>query len=124
MTTINPAHTSRQCSGCGFVHARNRRTQDRFACRFCGKTLHADINGARVIKARRSCPGGLQTMTRHQVLAYLDHRFTQHWGTGPAEIRQRHQRAPTVALPQTKPPPGNRGGHGRGPSGIPPNATK
>ncbi|MFI0454574.1 RNA-guided endonuclease InsQ/TnpB family protein, partial [Actinomadura sp. 6N118] len=118
VTVVNPAHTSRQCSGCGYTDARNRPTQNRFRCGFCGKTLHADINAARAIAARRSCPSGLTKMTRDAVLAYLDHQFTQHWGTGPAEHRQRHQRAPTVALPQTKQP------FGCGPSGIPPDTTK
>ncbi|MFI0443804.1 RNA-guided endonuclease InsQ/TnpB family protein, partial [Actinomadura sp. 6N118] len=117
VTVVNPAHTSRQCSGCGYTDARNRRSQNLFRCGFCGKTLHADINAARAIAARRSCPSGLTKMTRDAVLAYLDHRFTQHWGTGPAEHRQRHQRAPTVALPRTTQP-------GRGPSGIPSDTTK
>lgn len=56
ITTVDSAHTSRQCSGCGYTHKTNRKTQARFVCGFCGKKLHADINAARTVKGRRSLP--------------------------------------------------------------------
>ncbi|WP_162178418.1 zinc ribbon domain-containing protein, partial [Bifidobacterium cuniculi] len=47
-------YTSQECSGCGYTSKRNRPSRARYACRFCGKTMHADINAARVIQSRRS----------------------------------------------------------------------
>jgi IS605 OrfB family transposase len=49
---VDPAHTSRQCSGCGHVERRNRIDQASFACRSCGVSLHADHNAAIDIAAR------------------------------------------------------------------------
>jgi putative transposase len=44
---IDPAYSSKSCSGCGYVDPRNRTKQDTFHCRACGKKLHADVNAAR-----------------------------------------------------------------------------
>ncbi|ARF78320.1 RNA-guided endonuclease InsQ/TnpB family protein [Kitasatospora aureofaciens] len=49
---VNPAHTSRQCSACWHTHRHNRVNQAAFACRACGTTLHADVNGSRNIRHR------------------------------------------------------------------------
>jgi putative transposase len=53
-----PAHYSSQtCSSCGAVDAASRRTQSEFCCTTCGYCDHADLNAAKVLKARanRSC---------------------------------------------------------------------
>jgi putative transposase len=56
ITECNSAYTSQECSCCGYVDKRNLQKQAAFACLWCGSTLHADVNAARVIKARRSVP--------------------------------------------------------------------
>ncbi|MEW1914829.1 transposase [Kitasatospora sp. NPDC085895] len=49
---VSPAYTSRQCSACWHTHKQNRVDQATFACRACGMTMHADINGSRNIRHR------------------------------------------------------------------------
>ncbi|MFG2847687.1 RNA-guided endonuclease InsQ/TnpB family protein [Kitasatospora sp. NPDC048296] len=49
---VNAAYTSRQCSACWHTHKTNRVDQATFACRVCGITMHADINGSRNIRHR------------------------------------------------------------------------
>ncbi|MFJ9933740.1 RNA-guided endonuclease InsQ/TnpB family protein [Streptomyces virginiae] len=46
---VDPAYTSRQCSECGHIDRRNRRSQATFACRACGFLAHADDNASRSI---------------------------------------------------------------------------
>lgn len=43
---VDPRNTSRECSVCGCVDKRNRRTQDTFLCISCGFAAHADVNAA------------------------------------------------------------------------------
>lgn len=89
---VNPAHTSRECSGCGFADKTNRTSQARFKCRFCGKTLHADVNAARVISVRRSYSGAGVRASKHGVLAHLDERFEARWGIAAGRVRERQTR--------------------------------
>jgi putative transposase len=62
---VPPQHTSQRCSRCGHTARSNRRSRALFVCRACGFTLHADLNGARNIRAKhladigRSDAGGL-----------------------------------------------------------------
>lgn len=44
----DPRNTSRRCPLplCGYIDKRNRKTQDKFICKSCGFTEHADIVGA------------------------------------------------------------------------------
>jgi putative transposase len=49
---VPPQGTSQTCSACGHVSADNRRTQAVFACGACGHRENADINAAKVIRAR------------------------------------------------------------------------
>jgi putative transposase len=49
---INPRNTSRQCSVCGFISKRNRKTQETFACLACGHTENADYNASKNISLR------------------------------------------------------------------------
>src|SRR5207302_3487820 len=46
---VNPRHTSQRCSSCAHTEAANRPSQATFACRACGRELHADCNAARNI---------------------------------------------------------------------------
>jgi Putative transposase DNA-binding domain/Helix-turn-helix domain len=48
---INPAYTSRTCSGCGHRDPEPRESQSRSRCRACSLTVHADVNAARNIAA-------------------------------------------------------------------------
>jgi len=52
---IPPQHTSQECSVCGHIHKDNRQSQAEFECVGCGHKEHADINAAKVIKARGLC---------------------------------------------------------------------
>ncbi|WP_033221157.1 RNA-guided endonuclease InsQ/TnpB family protein [Streptomyces virginiae] len=43
---VDPAYTSQQCSECGHIDRRNRRSQATFACRACGFLANADDNAS------------------------------------------------------------------------------
>lgn len=43
---VDPRNTSRECSECGFVDKRNRRSRDDFLCLRCGHAAPADHNAA------------------------------------------------------------------------------
>ncbi|MBA3019650.1 transposase [Propionicimonas sp.] len=103
VTAVNPAHTSRQCSGCGYTTKTNRKTQDRFRCGFCGKGVHADINASRVILQRRSLAGRDQHMSKDAVLAHLDCQFATRWGCDPGRFRERQTRPHSRATRQDQP---------------------
>ena len=49
---VNEAYTSQQCSCCGYVDKRNRKSRGRFLCRECGILFNADLNAARNILKR------------------------------------------------------------------------
>jgi putative transposase len=44
--SVQPAYSSQQCSHCGFTFPMNRRSQDKFACLWCGYEANADENAA------------------------------------------------------------------------------
>jgi IS605 OrfB family transposase len=48
---VDPEHTSRRCSTCGFTHHDNRDGED-FECLKCGYENHADYNAAKNIGLR------------------------------------------------------------------------
>ena len=53
LVLVVPAHySSQECSECNYTHPGNRAIQAEFVCQRCGFTEHADINAARVIRAR------------------------------------------------------------------------
>ena len=67
---VNPAYTSQTCNKCGFVHRLNRNYRDKFICKNCNHTTHADINASRNIRARSSCSvlkgkSGQRTIKKH-----------------------------------------------------------
>jgi putative transposase len=74
-TEVNPAYTSQTCSVCGYVDKKNRRTQSRFACLWCGHQQHADLNAARNINGRRAIPIGSVRQGKAAVLAELVRGF-------------------------------------------------
>jgi IS605 OrfB family transposase len=49
---VNPAYTSQQCSKCGYVDKKNRKTQVSFCCQGCSFKLNADLNASRNISRR------------------------------------------------------------------------
>lgn len=54
ITETNPAYSSQECSECGYTDKANRVKQEIFACKFCGTSLQADVNGARNHHSRSS----------------------------------------------------------------------
>jgi IS605 OrfB family transposase len=49
---VDPRNTSRECSRCGKIDKKNRKTQSHFECTACGFVAHADINAAVNIRDR------------------------------------------------------------------------
>ncbi|AFV23452.1 IS605 OrfB family transposase [Methanolobus psychrophilus R15] len=49
---VDPAYTSKQCSGCGHISDKNRKKQDAFSCQKCGHTENADWNASKNIASR------------------------------------------------------------------------
>ncbi|MHB8244284.1 MAG: zinc ribbon domain-containing protein [Acidimicrobiales bacterium] len=99
---VNPAHTSRECSGCGFADKHNRKGLH-FVCGFCHKRLNADTNGSRVISLRRSQDVLDLGLGRKTVLRHIDERFEERWGLRPgaAESLRRSKERPAVPRPTT-----------------------
>jgi putative transposase len=81
---VPSAYTSQECSACGYVDRRNRRSQSEFLCRFCGKQKHSDVNGACTVTTRRSRGLGAERLTKGAILAILtrqhDERFPRSQG--------------------------------------------
>ena len=55
LETVNAAYTSQECPQCGSVHKDNRQG-DRFHCRNCHYTAHADTVGAMNVEHRSTNP--------------------------------------------------------------------
>lgn len=51
---VNPRNTSRQCSKCGYINKKNRKTRDSFQCLSCNFSARADDNAAINIAAKAS----------------------------------------------------------------------
>jgi transposase len=49
---VDPRHTSRTCSCCGYQARNNRRSQSLFLCRACGYCLNADYNASKNIREK------------------------------------------------------------------------
>ena len=54
MVAVDPRNTSKKCSACGCIDAKNRPNQATFSCVSCGFSMSADLNAARNIKLRAS----------------------------------------------------------------------
>ncbi|MGW6935503.1 RNA-guided endonuclease InsQ/TnpB family protein [Lentzea sp. NPDC054927] len=61
---VDPAYTSQQCSNCGEIDKKNRRSQASYVCGRCGFVGHADHNAARNI-ATRGVAGWGEVMRPH-----------------------------------------------------------
>lgn len=58
---VEPVYTSKTCSCCGYVDAK-QRSGEKFHCRHCGRKIHADVNGARnIAKAVSAQPADHET---------------------------------------------------------------
>jgi putative transposase len=92
ITECNSAYTSQECSCCGYVDKKNRSKQEVFSCLWCGSTLHADVNAARVIKARRSVPELMHPwLHRYAILNRLTRQHLQRYNrlrAAPADPRK------------------------------------
>ncbi len=55
LETVNAAYASQACPQCGYVHKDNRQ-DDRFHCRQCPFTGHADTVGAMNVQRRYADP--------------------------------------------------------------------
>ncbi|MBU4403371.1 MAG: transposase [Actinobacteria bacterium] len=75
---INPAYTSQECSICGWTEENNRKSRDGFVCRNknCSTMLHADVNGARVIRSRSSTPLANPYVSREAIFNALRDQFS------------------------------------------------
>ncbi len=76
-TEEHAAYTSQECSLCGYVDARNRPSQSRFACRWCGNATHADIDASRVVIQRRSLASDTVKLGKAAILALLVRRHVE-----------------------------------------------
>jgi putative transposase len=76
-TEVNPAYTSQEDSGCGYVDKLNRPRQAAFCCRWCGSKRHADVNAARNTLRRRSDATGDFRRPKQAILAELVRRFNE-----------------------------------------------
>jgi putative transposase len=74
---VNPAWTSRECSSCGYAEENSRRSRDRVVCqnKNCSTALHADVNGARVIRSRSSTPLANPYVSREAIFNALREKF-------------------------------------------------
>lgn len=81
VTAVPAPYSSQQCSGCGYVHKTNRKSQVRFQCGFCGKKLHADVNASRTVALRRSrpLPHGTGPRSRENTRRLLDSDHRHRW---------------------------------------------
>ncbi|KAA0577938.1 transposase [Azospirillum sp. B21] len=76
-TEVNAAYTSQTCSCCGYVDKRNRRNQKTFVCLWCGHELHADLNAAANIEARRARSIGWLFQGKAAILVDLVREFNE-----------------------------------------------
>ena len=58
LVAVHPAHTSQECAECHHIAEGNRESQAVFRCLNCEHTDNADVNAARVLRARALHPDG------------------------------------------------------------------
>ena len=64
---VDPAYTSRTCSGCGVIRTEKLETYRLFVCQACGLVLDRDLNAAKNIEARAF--GSAQARGKESVLS-------------------------------------------------------
>ncbi len=52
---VDPRNTSRTCPECSHCETSNRKSQAEFECKACGHKAHADLVGARNVRAKGQC---------------------------------------------------------------------
>jgi len=72
----NPAYSSQECSGCGYVDKKNRKSTQEFECQACGKRVNAQVNSAQNLLRRRSVEGITIRTPKKQVLEVLIERVS------------------------------------------------
>lgn len=108
-TEVHAAYSSQACSHCGWTERDNRRSRSEFRCRCCGRRMHADVNAARNLGARRSCP--VMGNPRRGRRAVLDEALRRFAERAPCRPPGQARRSPRK---------GSRGDPGRGESEPPP----
>ena len=81
ITEVNPAYSSQEDYGCGYVDKRNRPQQEKFCCRWCGAKRHADVNAAKVLLARRSRGQQYLGFAKQAVLAEQVRLFSERFSS-------------------------------------------
>ena len=85
LTTHPHAHTADEIDRMRIVVYRNRPSQSRFACRWCGSVKYADVNASRSINQRRSLGLGSEWLGKAALLGVLvklhTERFPRSLGT-------------------------------------------
>lgn len=59
----DPRHTSQRCSACAHTERGNRPRQSKFKCKQCNYEIHADLNAARNLAAKRASSLGAGGVT-------------------------------------------------------------
>ena len=77
ITEVNPAYTSQECSECGYVAKKNRKSQEVFICGFCGHSQNADINASKNILSRSSTELKNIFMKKASILDKLVEKFIE-----------------------------------------------
>ncbi len=90
------AYSSQECASCHYVDNRNRRNEV-FRCRFCGRKGHADIEGSRTVRSRRSWSSATLGWHRARILEEIDTQFEKQWGINPRVLRTKGRRKPATS---------------------------
>ncbi len=90
------AYSSQECASCHYVDNRNRKNED-FRCRFCGRKGHADIQGSRTVRSRRSWSSATLGWHRARILEEIDTQFEKQWGINPRILRTKGRRKPATS---------------------------
>jgi putative transposase len=65
---VYPAYSSQECSCCGYVDKKNRKSTQEFECKFCGKKINAQVNSAKNLLERSSLREFNPYLPKKQVL--------------------------------------------------------
>ncbi len=74
---VNPAYSSQECSSCGYVDKRNRKSTQEFECKLCGNKINAQVNSAKNILERSSLKDFHPNLPKKQVLKVLIKRHLE-----------------------------------------------
>ncbi|MCX7911181.1 MAG: RNA-guided endonuclease TnpB family protein [Endomicrobia bacterium] len=100
---VNPAYTSQICSNCEYVDKENRKSRNKFECKYCGKKLHADVNASRNLLDR--VKWGMHLYSMKQILAIQIKRFIQNLSSERFQCLRGKARGLLAETPATVPEP-------------------